>query len=122
MEKEFLEELGIEETAAAAILEQHRKAMDKQGFEHTLEIAVSRAGGKTLKAIRALLDVETLSQAEDRDKDVADAVAALKKDCGYLFEQPVPPMYAFGTGTNPGTVPQEPKSLAEALREKFKRR
>ena len=129
MDKEFLESLGLEETAVTAILERHTQqeqahaaALEQVRFDHLLEQAVAREGGRNAVAIRALLDVDALAAAEDRQKAVQDAVKKLKKDCNYLFESPVPPAYATGTGTNRGYVPEEPKSLAEALKEKFKKK
>ena len=129
MEKEFLESLGIEETAVAAILaesqkadESHQKELAQMRFDHALEQAVLGAGGKNLTAIRALLDLEALTAAEDPGKAVCAALKDLKKECGYLFESQMPPAYATGTGTRQTPAVDDPKSLADALREKFKKR
>ena len=129
MEKEFLEGLGLEETVVAAILEQHARTEEQHAkelaqvrFDGALEQAVSKAGGRNQVAIRALLDVDALAAAEDRDQAIRQALGKLKKECAYLFEQPVPPVYAAATGAVQGYLPEEPKTLAEALKEKFKKK
>ena len=127
MEKEFLESLGIGEEAVAAILEaaqktqeSHQKELAALRFDSALEQAVMKAGGKNLTAIRALLDIDTLSNAEEGA--IEKALKELKKTCGYLFESQLPPAYATGTGTRQTPAVEEPRALAEALREKFKKK
>ena len=129
MEKEFLEGLGLEEAAVSAILErqaqtqeQHAKELAQVRFDSALEQAVSKAGGRNTVAIRALLDVDALAAAEDREQAIRQALGQLKKECSYLFELPAPPVYAAATGTVQGYLPDEPKTLAEALKEKFKKK
>ena len=129
MEKEFLESLGLNEETVAAILERHgqvvqahQEDMDRLRFDASVEKAVAKAGGRNLTAIRALLDEPALLASSEQDKDIAQAVKALKKECGYLFESQMPPAYAVGTGTRQTPAVDEPKSLADALREKFKKR
>ena len=52
------------------------------------------------KAIRALLDVDTLKGSDKQDEAITAALAALQKDSGYLFESgETPPPYAAGTGS-----------------------
>ena len=126
MEKEFLESLGLTPEAVEAVLEKqqeaaaaHEKELARVRFDAALENAVHQAGGRNHTAICALLDVEALAE---KPEEIDNAVEALKKECGYLFETPIPPVYAAGTGTCRGEVTQQPVSLAEALREKFKRK
>ena len=91
-------------------------------FDHALETAVTAAGGRNLKAITALLDVQTLSDSDDPRQAVEQAVQALRADCGYLFSQPqTPPIYARGTGLQEQDRTDGPASLAGALREKYER-
>lgn len=72
-------------------------------FDSSLEHAVSAAKGRNAKAIRALLDVDTLKKSTNRKDDLAKALEDLKKDNGYLFEsEQTPPPYASGTGTAAG--------------------
>ena len=127
MEKEFLEGLGIGEEAVAAILEAaqerenaHQQEIRKVRFDSALEQAVMKAGGRNLTAIRALLDMDSLANGEEGA--IEKALKELKKTCGYLFESQMPPAYAPGTGARQVFQPDEPKTLADALREKFKKK
>ena len=129
MEKEFLEGLGLAEETVAAILERHgqvveahRESLAQLRFETAVEKAVTAAGGRNLTAIRALLNEQELQTAEDTESAIAQAVKDIKKQCAYLFENAMPPAYAVGTGARQNMAADEPKSLADALREKFKKR
>ena len=94
----------------------HQKAMSGLRMEHALDRAVSKAGGKSVKAISALLDMESIAKSDDIAEALQQAVDTLKETDGYLFA-PVAPAYAAGTGT---VTPQtQPATLAGALREKF---
>ena len=129
MEKEFLEGLGLTEETVAATLERHgqvvkthQEDMARLRFDTRVEKAVTAAGGRNLTAIRALLNEQELQEAEDAEAAIAQAVKDIKKQCAYLFENATPPAYAVGTGVRQNMPADEPKSLADALREKFKKR
>lgn len=88
-----------EQDAAAQIAEMQ--------FSGALKDAITAARGKSAKAIAALLDVDSLKQSKNQEKDIKSAIEALKKDNGYLFDaEPTPPPYAPGAGTQSmgGTV------------------
>ena len=96
----------------------HEKALAALRMEHTLEQAVAKAGGRNVKAITALMDMEAITQKDDIPAAVQEAVESLKQSDGYLFA-PVAPTFAVGTGTS---SPQaQPATLAGALREKFQK-
>jgi len=119
MDKEFLMGLSLNEETAQAILEEHGKALQEADFQHRLGAALIQARGRSQKAITALLDLDALRQAED-PKAVNGALAALKKEHGYLFEQSAAPYDAM---TGVGRVADvEPTTLAGALRERFSRK
>ena len=146
MKREFLQALMVGEQPLPkevidAIMQEHGKSVQKSKawqdkfeqaeaehamqlqqirFEHLLETAIRAAKGRNVKAIRALLDVEQLRQAEDPGA-VEAAVSQLKLENGYLFEQAGAPPYAPGTGAQ---VQQgkAPATLAGALRERFEKR
>ena len=89
-------------------------------FNHALEAAITGAKGKNAKAIRALLDVDTLKGSKNQEADIKAALEGLKKDSGYLFDDgQIPPPYAGGTGTHNQQPNGEPSSLASALRAKY---
>lgn len=97
----------------------HQQELADRDFRQLLERAITGAKGKNVKAISALLDVETLKGSKNQEADIKAALEGLKKDSGYLFEEaPKAPPYSAGTGTgNPPAV--STGSLADALRERY---
>lgn len=81
----------------------HKKEMDDLAFDGILKDAIQTAKGRNDKAIRALLEVDTLKASKNQAEDIKTALEALKKDNGYLFDdESTPPPYAFGTGKPAG--------------------
>ena len=81
-------------------------------FNSRLTTAITGARGKNAKAVMALLDLEALKTSKNQEADINAALEGLKKDSGYLFEEPqIPPPYAGGTGTH--------KLLGEVTKETF---
>lgn len=86
----------------------HQKELADRDFSQLLEAAITGAKGKNVKAITALLDVDTLKGSKNQEADIKAALEGLKKDSGYLFDgEGTPPPYSAGAGTggfgNPGT-------------------
>lgn len=78
--------------------------LDAMAFDGKIKDAVTAAGGKSAKAIAALLDLDTLRASKNQDADIKTALEGLKKDSGYLFDDgQIPPPYAPGTGTTQPT-------------------
>ena len=78
----------------------HREKLAELEFDSALKDAITAARGRSVKAVRAMLDVDTLRSSKNRDADIKTALEGLKKDSGYLFEPAeVPPPFAAGTGT-----------------------
>lgn len=103
----------------AAVSESKQKIAD-MAFDHALEAAITRANGRNAKAIRALLDVDTLKSSKNQESDIKAALEAVQKDNGYLFDDgSTPPPYAGGTGTHKQQPNGEPSSIAGALRAKY---
>lgn len=73
-------------------------------FGTTLEAAITAAGGRNAKAIKALLDVDALKKSKDQTADIKAAIDVCQKDNGYLFganepiNNPVGPTGGSGTG------------------------
>lgn len=92
--------------------EQARKSAEEQvaaaRFDAALNTAIGRAGGRSEKAIRALLDLKGLRTSADPEGAIAAALEQLEQENGYLFGGITPPPYAAGTGAGaPGGEPDE---------------
>ena len=139
MEREFLQnirvgEFSLPEEIIDAILAENGKDMDNAAQTHAremsalrvqsaLETAVTKAGGRNLKAISALLDLDSLAAGEDLAAAMEAAVGKLKQENDYLFESTqTPPPYARGTGARESAPNTQPATLAGALREKYERK
>ena len=86
-----------------AIKDHNTKLADME-FDGELKDAIAAAKGKSEKAIRALLDIDTLKASKNRAVDIKTALGNLQKDSGFLFEtEQVPPPYAPNTGKDPVT-------------------
>ena len=70
-----------EDTVAA-----HKKEQEDREFGSTLETAITEAKGKNAKAIMALLDLDKLRGSKNQEKDIKAALASLRTDNGYLFD------------------------------------
>lgn len=77
----------------------HKQQMADMAFDQSLNTAIAGFKGKNVKAITALLDVETLKKSSNQNADIKAALEVLKKDNDYLFEEAAKaPPYATGTG------------------------
>ena len=100
MQKDFIDSLGLDEQTAQKIMEAHQQVVE--GYEQRIrsltvdaavQQAVTAAGGRNLKAIRALLDESAFG--DDAAADAKAAVATVKRENPYLF--------AMAQVTAPGT-------------------
>ena len=81
----------------------HKQEMEDLAFDSLLKEAIQTAKGRNDKAIRALLEVDTLKASKNQAEDIKTALESLKKDNGYLFDDDSnPPPYAGGTGKPSG--------------------
>lgn len=64
--------------------EYEAKIADMQ-FGTSLDAAITSAGGRNAKAIKALLDVETLKKSKDQTADIKAAIEVCQKENAYLF-------------------------------------
>jgi hypothetical protein len=67
------------------------ETIDEINFNNLVEKTLTAKKVKNLKSALALLDVETLKKAENRDEAVVSAVDAIVESDGYLFgsEEPI---------------------------------
>ncbi len=96
----------------------HALELEKMRLESNLAAAVQRTGGRSVKAITAMLDMEEIAKAQDIPQALDAALGELRKENGWLFDQPTPPPYARFTGSVSGGE-SEPVTLAGALRERM---
>lgn len=77
----------------------HETQLADMAFDRKIEDAITAAKGKNTKAIKALLDVDTLKASKNQDADLKAAMEALQKDSGYLFgDEGNPPPYSRNAG------------------------
>lgn len=78
----------------------HQAQLAQFAFDRDLDAGITAIRGRNGKAIRALLDLEKLQGSQNRDKDIKEALEALKQEHGYLFDdEGVPPPYSPGAGS-----------------------
>lgn len=72
-------------------------------FDAVLETAISGSKAKNAKAVRALLDIDTLKSSKNQAEDIKKAIEAVKNDNDYLFgsDEPIlnPVAPQNGTGS-----------------------
>ena len=100
----------------------HRQELDSLRFQTALEDAVRASGGRNVKAVAALLDLEDIRAQEDLPGALKAALEQVKKEHDYLFAAQTPPLYARATGTQTGETHTQSTTLAGALREKYERK
>ncbi len=109
MTKEQLIEMGCPEKAAEDIaksfLEQaqsHENEIKQLRLDCAVDAALTAAGAKNHKAVRSLLDLESVSLGEDgKAVGLAEQLGALKSSDGYLFSEPAKPVFK---GYQPGNA------------------
>ena len=99
--KEFLENLVDDPEVVAAIDGEVKRRVRGLQAEAAVKEAVAAAGGRNLKAIRALLDTQSVESAQDMAAAARAVVAAVRKDSPYLFGQGA--VFAQNTGNLPLT-------------------
>ena len=99
--KEFLENLVSDPEVVAAIDGEVQRRIRGIHAQAAVQEAVAAAGGRNLKAIRALLDESTLETAQDMSAAAKAAVAAVRRENPYLFGQGA--VFAQNTGNLPLT-------------------
>lgn len=67
--------------------DEFQEKLNKQAFDFTLERALNKAGAKNEKAVKALLDVESIKLDGDTLLGLDDQLKGLKESDEYLFQQ-----------------------------------
>lgn len=119
MDKEYLISLGVSEEQAEAVLSKHREEVQELTFQSQLREAVTAAGGRSVRAIGAMLDIDAIKSADEPDKALDQALRQLKTESGYLFAAAPPPV-AQDMGKK--EYMPKPVTLAGAIRQKYERK
>lgn len=69
---------------------EYQNKLSDMEFSAALDSAAVASRAKNTKALKALLDVETLKASKNRSEDIKAAIEAVKKDNAYLFESGEP--------------------------------
>lgn len=73
--------LKLEEVDAA-----HKKEMEGLKQNHSIDLALTNANARNVKAVKALLDMEKLQGSKDFSADLSRMIDGLKESDGYLFD------------------------------------
>ena len=103
----YREQAGAWEEKYNSAAASHASQLQRMAFQNALERSVRNHGGRNVKAIGALLDLDGIAAGEDQETALDAAMEQLKKEHSYLFAGVTPPPYAGGTGTAP-VQSQEP--------------
>lgn len=74
----------------------------ERAFNDSLDKAITEAGGRNPKAIRGLLDLETLKESKDQTEDIKKALESVKESDTYLFGSDEPFLNPVGPTNNKG--------------------
>lgn len=69
--------------------EYQQKIADME-FNSVLDGAISKSGAKNTKAIKALLDLDTLKTSKNQAEDIAKAIETVKSENDYMFDSSEP--------------------------------
>ncbi len=94
---------------------EHAAELADRDFNALLDGAISAKHGRSVKAVKALLDMDSLRASKNQQADIDEALDQLAKDSGYLFDDgSTPPPYAGGTGTQ-GASSDQNAALRSAM-------
>lgn len=64
---------------------EYQQRLADRDFNDTLNKAIAELGGKSDKAIRALLDIDTLKASKNQTEDIKNAITQCKTENDFLF-------------------------------------
>lgn len=77
----------------------HKQEMDRLQFNFALDSALTNAKSKNNKALKALLDVDSIKYQEGKFEGLQEQIEALQKDASYLFDLNTAPSNTGGLGS-----------------------
>ena len=87
---------------AAEKEKEYQAKLDDLEFSGLLDTAIAGAHARNVKAVKALLDIDTLKGSKNRSEDIKSALEAVVKDNGYLFDSGETQKTSGTTGTSGG--------------------
>ena len=103
--KEFIGNLVNDAAVAEAIDGEFQRRVRCIRAESALKEAVTAAGGRNLRAIRALIDESAIAEAQDFETAAQAAVAVVRQESPYLFGQGA--VFAQNTGAQTVGMPTQ---------------
>ena len=98
------------------LVENHSKEMYDLQFNFALEGALNSAKSKNNKALRALLDMNSIKYQEGKLNGLHEQIETLQKDASYLFDLDIAPSNTGGLGNFGRTGDNAPKFTSEDIR------
>lgn len=83
--EDLLKQINDLQDANKQTAKEYQDKLDKQAFDFALEKAIAAAQAKNPKAVKALLNVESIKLDGDKLLGLEDQLTALKTSDGYLF-------------------------------------
>ena len=100
------EDFAAAQQQIAQLQQQMQAQADDFAFDHTLDTAILGKQGRSVKAVRALLDVDALKGSKDLTADIAQALEAAAKANPWAFGEVQPAGYpAVRDGGEGGKTP-----------------
>lgn len=95
----------------------HKQEMDRLQFNFALENALNSAKSKNNKALKALLDMNSIKYQEGKFEGLQEQIEALKNDASYLFDLDTAPQNTgglgnFGRGNSPTITKEQFRSMS----------
>lgn len=84
---------------------EYQNQLAERDFNTLLESQINSFGAKNVKAVKALLDIDTLKESKNQEADIKAAIEECQKENDYLFGATEPinnPVAPTGGGTPPG--------------------
>ena len=97
--------------------DKHSKETYNLQFDFALEGALNNAKSKNNKALKALLDMNSIKYQEGKFEGLQEQIEALQKDASYLFDLDTTPQNTgglgnFGRGNNPTITKEQFRSMS----------
>ena len=109
------EDFAAAQQQIAQLQQQMQAQADGFAFDHALDTAILGKQGRSVKAVRALLDVDALKGSKDLTADIAQALEAAAKANPWAFgEDGAAGVAVVSTGAEHGAPPANESNGVEA--------